>query len=80
MISATNGIHSFSNSVVLAFLIFKTLRANSITANCIPKQIPKKGNLFNLAYSIAFILPSAPRIPKPPGIKIPLKLLKYLKL
>jgi len=45
--------------------------ANSMQANCNPKQIPKNGILFILAYLIASILPSIPRWPNPPGTKIP---------
>jgi hypothetical protein len=40
-------------------------------AICIPKQIPKKGIFFSLAYLIASIFPSVPLLPNPPGIKIP---------
>ena len=36
-----------------------------------PKQIPKKGILFCLAYLIDSIFPSVPLLPNPPGIKIP---------
>ena len=38
---------------------------------CMPRQIPKNGILFSLAYFIARILPSIPRIPNPPGTTIP---------
>ena len=48
-----------------------TLRANSITAHCMPRQIPKNGILFSLACRIASILPSIPRAPKPGATKIP---------
>jgi len=61
----------FPNSLVDAFLIFNKFLAASITAICIPKQIPKKGILFNLAYFMAAILPSLPLLPKPPGIRTP---------
>ena len=40
-------------------------------AICIPKQIPRKGILFSLAYLIAAILPSVPLLPNPPGINNP---------
>ena len=40
-------------------------------AICIPKQIPRKGILFSLAYLMAEILPSVPLLPKPPGINNP---------
>ena len=42
-----------------------TLRANSITAHCMPRQIPKKGIPFSRAYLIVEIFPSIPRFPKP---------------
>ena len=51
--------------------MFSKFLAASIIAICIPKQIPKKGILFNLAYFMAAIFPSLPLFPKPPGIKIP---------
>ena len=59
------------NSVEFAFLNFKTFLANSISDNCIPKQIPKNGILFSLANFMHCILPSVPLFPNPPGIKIP---------
>ena len=48
-----------------------TSRANSTIDNCIPRQRPRNGILFSLAYLIAAILPSIPRLPKPPGTRIP---------
>ena len=36
-----------------------------------PKQIPRNGIFFCLAYLIASIFPSVPLLPNPPGIKIP---------
>jgi hypothetical protein len=42
-----------------------------------PKQIPKNGILFSLAYLIASIFPSVPLFPKPPGIKIPETSLRF---
>ena len=51
--------------------INSALLAASIIAICIPKQIPKKGILFNLAYFMAAILPSLPLFPNPPGISTP---------
>ena len=47
-------------------------------ANCNPKQRPKKGILLFLAYSIALILPSIPRLPNPPGTIIPLEFANIL--
>ena len=41
-----------------------------MTATCIPKQIPRYGILFSLAYSAVVIMPSIPLCPKPPGTKI----------
>lgn len=43
--------------------------ANSITEICIPKQIPRYGTLFSLAYFAANIIPLTPRSPNPPGTK-----------
>ena len=36
-----------------------------------PRQSPKNGILFSLAYFIAASFPSMPRFPKPPGTIIP---------
>ncbi|GAH69426.1 unnamed protein product, partial [marine sediment metagenome] len=52
-----------SNSELFAPSKFITFRASSITAHCIPKQIPKKGILFSLAYFTVSILPSIPLFP-----------------
>lgn len=56
-----------SNSVLFAFLRPRTDLAYSITATCIPKQIPRYGMLFSRAYFVAIIFPSTPLSPKPPG-------------
>ena len=48
------------------------LRAASITAICMPKQMPKYGTSRSRANCAARILPSAPRWPKPPGTRMPL--------
>ena len=48
------------NSDEFASDIPHTFLANSITAHCRPRQIPKKGILFFRIYSIAEILPSIP--------------------
>ena len=61
----------FENSVEEAFSILQTFLANSITANCIPKQSPKNGILFFRQNSIVFIFPSTPLLPNPPGTIIP---------
>ena len=69
----TAGYSTFSsNSVELAPFIPRTLRQNSIVATCKPRQIPRYGTLFSLAYFAALIFPSTPRSPNPPGTKIPL--------
>ncbi|CAC7111089.1 Uncharacterised protein [Staphylococcus aureus] len=54
-----------------------TFLENSTVASCIPKQIPKNGTLFSLAYLIALILPSLARKPNPPGTKIPSTSARY---
>ena len=59
------------NSALCAPVILQTFLANSITAHCMPRHIPKNGILFSLAYFIAFILPCTPREPNPPGTRIP---------
>ena len=63
-------------SVLCAFERPMTLRANSITAHCIPRQIPKNGILFSRKYFIVVIFPSIPRSPKPGATKIPSKSFK----
>lgn len=60
-----------SNSVLLASCRPRTDRANSITAICIPRQTPRYGILFSLAYFAARIFPCTPRSPKPPGTRTP---------
>jgi CTP synthase len=64
------------NSVLFAPLRPQTFRANSITAHCSPKQIPRKGTLFSLAYLHEIIFPSDPLDPKPGKSRIPSILLK----
>ena len=56
--------------MLFAPLSFRTFLANSISATCIPKHIPKYGIWFSLAYLQAKIIPSIPLSPKPPGTKI----------
>ena len=58
-----------SNSSEFASFSPSTSLANSTTAICIPKHIPKNGILFSLAYFIVAILPSIPLFPNPPGTK-----------
>lgn len=48
-----------------------TLRMNSRTAICMPRQMPRYGTWWLLAYSAARIMPSTPRLPKPPGTSTP---------
>jgi len=49
-----------------------------MTAHCNPKQMPRNGFNCVRAHSIAVILPSTPREPKPPGTRTPLKEKKNL--
>ena len=60
-----------SNSVEFASFQPSTFRANSITQHCMPRQMPSSGTLRSRAHLIAAHLPSTPRLPKPPGIRIP---------
>jgi len=60
-----------SNSKEFASVKLQTFLANSMTAHCKPRQIPKKGILFSLTYLIAAIFPSIPREPKPGPTSIP---------
>ena len=60
-----------SNSVECALASFRTLRANSIVAICMPRQRPRYGILFSRAYCAARIFPSMPRSPNPPGTRMP---------
>jgi hypothetical protein len=60
-----------SNSVLLAPCNFMIERANSITAICMPKQMPRYGMLFSRAYFAARIFPWTPLSPKPPGTNTP---------
>jgi hypothetical protein len=55
------------NSALLAPDSPSLERAYSITAHCMPRQMPKKGLRASRAYLIAWILPSTPRSPKPPA-------------
>ncbi len=49
----------------------QTLRANSITAHCSPRQMPRNGTPRSRAYRTAATLPSTPRTPNPPGMRTP---------
>ena len=70
--TALVALGSCENSSDVASVIPHTARAYSIVATCIPKQIPKYGILFSRAHLAARIMPSIPRLPNPPGTKIPL--------
>ena len=48
-----------------------TFLAKATIANWNPKQIPKYGILVSLAKFAVLIIPSLPRLPNPPGTKIP---------
>ena len=80
-INAITGLLVFvENSELSASLILRQFLAYSITANCMPKQIPKKGILFKREYSMALIFPFIPLSPKPPGTIIPWALESSLKI
>ena len=64
---------SLLNSVEWAPSRPSTLRANSMTAHCIPRQMPKNGIPRSRAKRIASTLPSMPRSPNPPGTSMPSK-------
>src|SRR3954447_6428725 len=65
-----NGV-SGSISVELAPSSPQTCRANSETATCIPRQMPRYGIASSRATRQARIFPSHPREPKPPGTSTP---------
>ena len=68
VISATTGCGVFLlNSVLIAPSSPARLRAASITATCMPRQMPRYGMPFSRANRTVSILPSMPRSPKPPG-------------
>lgn len=48
---------------------YLTFLAISITDICMPKQMPRYGTLFSLAYFAAKTIPFTPRSPNPPGTK-----------
>src|SRR5216110_3314105 len=58
-----------STSVELARSRPHTWRANSMTAICMPKQMPRKGMLFSRAWRTAWIFPSVPRDPGAHGLR-----------
>src|SRR3954447_26666531 len=62
---------SGSNSVEFAPSMPTMWRAKSATAICMPRQMPRKGIFCSRAIRAAVILPSMPRTPKPPGIRMP---------
>ncbi len=49
----------------------QTLRANSTTAHCMPRQMPRNGVPDSRAWRTAATLPSIARGPKPPGMRMP---------
>jgi hypothetical protein len=49
----------------------QTLRAYSMTATWKPRQMPRNGTRFDRAHAAALIMPSVPRLPKPPGMRMP---------
>ena len=59
------------NSVESAASSPHTLRAYSMTSVCIPRQMPKYGTLRSRAKRIALSMPSMPRLPNPPGTRMP---------
>ena len=69
--SPTTGVSQGPNSVEDASGSPARLRAASITAICMPKQMPKNGTCCSRAKRTAAILPGVPRSPKPPGTRIP---------
>jgi len=71
-INMTQGVLvSGLNSVLVASCRPRTDRAYSMTAICIPKQIPRNGTLCSRAYLAARIFPCTPLSPKPPGTRTP---------
>ena len=71
-INTTQGCEvSGSNSVLFVSHMPRTERANSITAICIPRQMPRNGTLFSRAYFAARIFPCTPLSPNPPGTSTP---------
>lgn len=59
------------NSSDTASLRLQSLRAASMTATCMPRQIPSMGIFLVRAQLAALIMPSVAREPKPPGIRMP---------
>ena len=72
VIKPTAGSDVGANSVELASAMPQRFRTASITAICMPKQMPKYGTWRSRANCAARIFPSAPRWPKPPGTRMPL--------
>mmetsp|Transcript_3181 Transcript_3181/g.11503 ORF Transcript_3181/g.11503 Transcript_3181/m.11503 type:complete len:327 (+) Transcript_3181:525-1505(+) len=64
-------LHAGSNSALFASFSPTTLRAYSMTASCMPRQMPKYGIRCSRAYLAARIFPSTPRSPNPPGTRMP---------
>ena len=72
MIWITGCVVFGSSSALCASLYPRTSLANSTIESCIPRHRPKKGTLCVRAYLIASSFPSIPRVPNPPGTRIPL--------
>ena len=62
----------FSISVEFESIRLQTFLANETAANWNPKHIPRYGMFLSLAKLAVSIIPSEPRVPNPPGTKIPL--------
>ena len=71
VIRPTTACSQGPNSVDEAPLRPTRFRAASITAICMPKQMPKNGTLRSRAKRTASSLPAVPRSPKPPGTRMP---------
>ena len=67
----TGSVVRSSSSMDAAFGMPHTFLANSITAICMPRQMPRYGVLFIRAHRAAAIMPSVPRWPNPPGTRMP---------
>ena len=72
MMWMTGWVVSFRNSMLWASCQPITSRANSTMDSCMPRQIPRNGMPWARAYRMAVIMPSMPRLPNPPGTRMPL--------
>ena len=71
MSEITGSAHSGANSLECESSRLHMWRANSMTATCIPRQMPKNGSPRSRAQRIASTMPSTPRTPNPPGTSSP---------